>query len=141
MEGPLSSLMAWFFLKGLALGFVFAAPVGPVGLLCMRRSLSLGQRHGFLTGLGAATADAFYGAIAAFGITWISSWLLRYQSTLQIFGALVLSWIALSILKNKSSSSSLAVECSSELKSYLSTVLITMTHPAAIFSFLAAFAS
>ncbi|MGB8693525.1 MAG: LysE family transporter, partial [Steroidobacteraceae bacterium] len=59
-------------LKGMAIGLAIAAPVGPIGLLCLRRSLEQGRAAGLATGLGAASADAIYGAIAAFGLTAIS---------------------------------------------------------------------
>lgn len=61
-----------FLIKGVIIGFLIAAPVGPIGVLCIKRSFSKGALSGLLTGLGAATADAFYGAIAAFGLTMIS---------------------------------------------------------------------
>src|SRR3990172_9156999 len=61
------------FLRGLILGFSIAAPVGPIGVLCIRRTLADGRVVGFISGLGAATADAMYGCIAAFGLTFISS--------------------------------------------------------------------
>jgi threonine/homoserine/homoserine lactone efflux protein len=69
----MASEAAAFFLRGLVIGFSLAAPVGPIGLLCIRRSLAEGRHVGFVTGLGAATADASYGAIAAFGLTAVSS--------------------------------------------------------------------
>ena len=56
-----------FLAKGLAIGFAIAAPVGPIGVLCIRRTFADGRLAGFVTGLGAATADAFYGAVAGFG--------------------------------------------------------------------------
>jgi threonine/homoserine/homoserine lactone efflux protein len=62
-----------FFLKGLVLGFSIAAPVGPIGILCIRRTLQFGRLSGFFSGLGAATADCIYGIIAAFGLTLISN--------------------------------------------------------------------
>ena len=57
------------FLRGLLIGFSIAAPVGPIGVLCIRRTLSEGRLAGFLSGMGAASADMFYGAVAAFGLT------------------------------------------------------------------------
>src|SRR3970040_1588631 len=60
------------FLRGLIIGFSIAAPVGPIGVLCIRRTLAQGRASGFVSGLGAATADAFYGAIAGFGLTFVS---------------------------------------------------------------------
>jgi threonine/homoserine/homoserine lactone efflux protein len=68
-----------FFLKGLAIGLSIAAPVGPIGVLCIRRSLAEGPKIGFATGLGAATADAIYGAIAGFGLTAISGFLINQR--------------------------------------------------------------
>ncbi|MBM3192601.1 MAG: LysE family translocator, partial [Chlamydiae bacterium] len=65
-----------FFLKGLVLGFSIAAPVGPIGVLCIRRALQFGRLSGFFSGLGAAAADGVYGIIAAFGLTFISHFLI-----------------------------------------------------------------
>ena len=67
------------FLTGLAFGLALAMPVGPIGLLCIRRSLDDGFAMGFATGLGAAVADAGYGAVAAFGLTAVSAFLLAWQ--------------------------------------------------------------
>ena len=63
------------FFKGLLLGFSIAAPVGPIGVLCIRRTLAEGRSAGLATGLGAASADAIYGSIAAFGLTAVSGFL------------------------------------------------------------------
>ncbi len=64
--------MILLFLKGLLIGLAIAAPVGPIGVLCIRRTLAEGRATGFVSGLGAATADAFYGAVAGFGLTLVS---------------------------------------------------------------------
>ena len=71
------------FLKGIIIGLLLAAPVGPIGFLCIKRSLTKGMISGLVTGLGAATADAFYGAIAAFGLTIISNYLIESMIYLQ----------------------------------------------------------
>ena len=68
-----------FFLKGLIIGFSIAAPVGPIGIFCIRRTLAEGRVPGFISGLGAATADALYGCIAGFGLTFISSFIINQQ--------------------------------------------------------------
>lgn len=68
-----------FFIKGLIIGIVIAVPVGPVGVLCMHRTLAEGKIHGLISGLGAATADAIYGFIAAFGLTFVSDFLVGQQ--------------------------------------------------------------
>ena len=68
-----------FFLKGLVIGFLIAVPVGPIGVLCIHRTLAEGKIQGLISGLGAATADAIYGSIAAFGVTFVSNFLIEQQ--------------------------------------------------------------
>ena len=70
--------------SGLVIGFSIAAPVGPIGVLCIRRTLAEGRLHGLVSGLGAATADAVYGCIAAFGLAFISDLLVQQQLGLRI---------------------------------------------------------
>src|ERR1035438_2006145 len=70
-----------FFVKGAAIGFSIAAPVGPIGILCIRRSLADGVWKGFSAGLGAATADAAFGCLAAFGLTAISGFLVAHEES------------------------------------------------------------
>src|SRR6185295_16230586 len=82
-----------FFLKGCAIGFSIAAPVGPIGVLCIRRSLAEGRLIGLATGMGAATADAMYGAVAAFGLTAISSVLVNQKIWLGLFGGVFLCYL------------------------------------------------
>jgi threonine/homoserine/homoserine lactone efflux protein len=74
------------FVRGLIIGLSIAAPVGPIGVLCIRRTLADGHTAGLVSGLGAATADAVYGCIAGFGLTLISSLLLQQQLVLSLFG-------------------------------------------------------
>lgn len=78
--------MLYLFLKSLIIGFSIAAPVGPIGILCISRSLQKGFKSGFITGCGAAVADGIYGAIAAFGLTSISGWLMSYALWIQFLG-------------------------------------------------------
>ena len=80
-------------LKGLAIGFSIAAPVGPIGVLCIRRSLLEGWRVGLATGLGAASADAIYGCVAAFGLTAVSSALVSHRWWLGFPGGLFLCYL------------------------------------------------
>ncbi|MDD4952426.1 MAG: lysine transporter LysE, partial [Desulfovibrionaceae bacterium] len=61
-----------YFLKGLAIGLSISAPVGPIGLLCIQRTLAGGRRSGLASGLGAAVADTFYGCVAGFGLSFVS---------------------------------------------------------------------
>src|SRR4030095_1284897 len=81
------------FLRGLGIGFCIAAPVGPIGVLCIRRTLADGRMAGLVSGLGAAVADAIYGAIAAFGLTAISDTLVAQQTWLRLGGGVFLIFL------------------------------------------------
>src|SRR6202035_4785275 len=82
-----------FFLKGLLVGFSIAAPVGPIGLLCIQRTIAYDRKSGLVTGLGAATADGLYGAVAAFGLTAISSFLVGQQFWFRLIGGIFLLYL------------------------------------------------
>jgi threonine/homoserine/homoserine lactone efflux protein len=88
-------------LKGLVIGFSLAAPVGPINLLCLRRSLADGRRVGFVSGLGAAAADATYAAIAAVGLTAVTSFLIDHRPSLQLFGGLFLVALGLHTMRTR----------------------------------------
>ena len=64
------------FFKGICIGFALAVPIGPIGIMCIRKTITEGRLRGFIIGLGAATADLIYGTIAAFGLTFISNTLI-----------------------------------------------------------------
>src|SRR5438874_12570895 len=83
------------FVRGLILGFSIAAPVGPIGVLCIRRSMAEGRVVGLVSGLGAATADAIYGAVAAFGLTFVSALLVSQQLWLRIIGGAFLCYLGI----------------------------------------------
>jgi len=85
---------SWIFAKGILIGIAVAAPVGPIGLLCIQRTLQDGLPTGIATGLGAALADGIFGAIAAFGLASISDQLIAHQDPLRIIGGLVLFVLA-----------------------------------------------
>src|SRR5258708_29432439 len=84
-----------FLWKGLLIGFSIAAPVGPIGVLCIRRTLTEGRVSGLVSGLGAATADALYGCIAGFGLTFVSNTLIRQQRGLHLVGGAFLCYLGL----------------------------------------------
>jgi len=81
------------FLQGAAIGFAIAAPVGPIGVLCIRRTLANGRVAGLVSGLGAATADATYGAIAGFGVTFLSTLLVSQQVPIRLLGGAFLLFL------------------------------------------------
>ncbi|WP_231401792.1 hypothetical protein [Bacillus sp. 123MFChir2] len=74
------------FIKGLMIGLSIAAPVGPIGVLCIRRTLAHGKFIGFMSGLGAATADGLYGMIAGLGLTLITNFLIEQQGWIHFIG-------------------------------------------------------
>ncbi len=82
-----------FFLKGVILGFSIAAPVGPIGILCIRRTLQFGRFSGLFSGLGAATADSIYAIIAAFGLTFVANFLMAGQFWLRLIGGIFLLYL------------------------------------------------
>src|SRR5277367_3217893 len=86
-----------FFIKGLIIGFAIAAPVGPIGVLCIQRSLHDGFKMGLMTGMGAALADGFYGLVAGLGLTAISSLLIAQQFWIRLIGGLFLLYLGIKL--------------------------------------------
>jgi len=130
-----------FLLRGLAIGFSIAAPVGPIGVLCIRRTLVEGRASGFVSGLGAATADAIYGCIAGFGLTFISNFLVSQQGWLRPFGGLYLCWLGLKTFRSKPPEKGTPERGKGLSGAYVSTFLLTLTNPMTILSFAAVFAA
>ena len=130
-----------FFLKGLIIGFVIAAPVGPIGILCARRTLTHGRRAGFFSGMGAATADALYGFVAAFGLTFISDFLIGHQAWLRLVGGALLCFIGgRTLVAAPSQKKDVPKSAMRFAGMYTSTFFLTLTNPMTIFSFAAVFA-
>jgi threonine/homoserine/homoserine lactone efflux protein len=127
-----------FFVKGAAIGFSIAAPVGPIGILCIRRSLADGVWKGFSAGLGAATADAAYGCLAAFGLTAISGFLVAHEAWLGLFGGVFLCYLGARTFLSRPAQDAPAAG-SRFLSVYGSTLLLTLANPATILSFAAVF--
>lgn len=123
-------------LQGLVIGLGIAVPVGPVGLLVIQRTLAGGFRPGFLSGLGAAGADAVYGAIGGFGIGWATALLLDWQFAFRLAGGLFLAWLAWGAFRSRPAE---AAAQPSRGGAFLSTFLLTMANPLTILSFAAIF--
>jgi threonine/homoserine/homoserine lactone efflux protein len=128
------------FLRGLVLGFSIAAPVGPIGVLCIRRTLISGRAVGFASGLGAATSDAFYGAIAGFGLTVVAELLRSQELWLRVLGGLYLCYLGLSMYRFKPTVAGEETSVVALGPAYFSTFALTLTNPATILSFTAIFA-
>ena len=129
-----------FLAKGLAIGFCIAAPVGPIGVLCIRRSLAEGMAMGLATGLGAATGDAAYGVVAAFGLTAISDFLVGQKFWLSLVGGIFLCYLGARTFLSRPAEQAAKMEGSGLASAYVSTLFLTLTNPMTILSFVAVFA-
>jgi threonine/homoserine/homoserine lactone efflux protein len=129
-----------FFLKGIAIGFVIAAIVGPIGVLCIKRTLTAGRLSGFFTGVGAALADVLYGCIGAFGLTAISSFLFGIQGWLKGIGGLFLLYLGIKTILEKPAKNEINAKELGWFKDFATTFFLTLTNPTTILSFLAIFA-
>ena len=129
-----------FLLRGLIIGFSIAAPVGPIGILCIRRTLNGGHISGLVSGLGAATADTIYGCVAGFGLAFISNFLVRQQIWLHLIGGAFLCYLGIKTLLKKPANQSAAARENGLLGDYASTFFLTLTNPMTILSFAAIFA-
>ena len=127
------------FVRGLLIGFAIAAPVGAIGVLCIRRTLAHGRVIGLATGLGAATADALYGAVAAFGLTAVTAFLASQAEWLRLAGGAILLVLGWRTFRAE------PAECTAQDETrvwpaYASTFVLTLTNPSTIISFAAVFA-
>lgn len=134
------------FLRGLAIGFAIAFALGPIGLLVIRRTVERGWAHGFSSGLGVATADAGYGAVAAFGLTAVTNVLVGIDRPLGVVGGAILVVLALRTLRSVARPGRRAAappeggRVEGLVKAWASMVALTATNPATILSFTALFA-
>lgn len=135
-------MMIELFIRGVLFGLAIAAPVGPIGLLCIRRTITDGRIAGFISGLGAATADALYGSIAALGLQALSLWLLGISPILRIVGGVALLWIGLTTMRAQPQPIATQPEPTKRglLGAYVSTLFLTLTNPATILIFTVIFA-
>lgn len=130
------------FLKALVIGLSIAAPVGPIGLLCIQRTLAHGRAIGFFSGLGAALADACYGAIGAFGVSAVISSMVAARVPLALGGAAFLAWMGVQLLRAPAATQArTAQDAATPLKAMLSVFMLTLANPMTILSFVAVFAS
>src|SRR5215212_5348020 len=129
------------FVRGLALGLALAAPVGPMSLLCMRQTLARGFLAGMASGLGIATADGVYGAIAAFGLVAVTDILVGQQPWLRVIGGLTMLWLGIGAMRTRPSAGVAGNDSDGSLaRTYTGTFALTMTNPSTILSFAALFA-
>ncbi len=140
--------LGYVLLKGMVVGFVIAAPVGPVGLLCIRRSMTEGRMAALGAGLGAAVADTLYGAVAGLGLHFISDFLVHWRVPLTAVGGAMLLVMAVLAWRKPlvASVASTASDTESDihyglLGDFTATLLLTLTNPATVLAFMAVFAT
>ncbi|HEY9818042.1 MAG TPA: LysE family transporter [Candidatus Obscuribacterales bacterium] len=132
--------MSDVLLRGIVIGLAIAAPVGPIGLLCIRRTLAAGRWAGLVSGMGAATADAIYGCIAGFGLTFISQMLIDQAIWLRLIGGLFLCYLGIKTIVTPAASQAASVTHAGLVGMYVSTLALTITNPLTILSFVGIFA-
>jgi threonine/homoserine/homoserine lactone efflux protein len=129
------------FTKGLVFGFILAAAVGPMWLLCFRRTIASGALMGLVSGMGIATADGIYGAIAAFGLTAVSGFLLGHSLWIGLLGAAFLIYLGIKSLAAKPMDlRDEKVDRTGLARAFFSTLGLTLTNPPTILAFAAIFA-
>lgn len=126
-------------IKGVILGFSIAAPIGPMGVLCIRRTLASGIVSGFLTGMGTAAADAVYGAIAGFGITVITNFLVNNSTFLQAIGGLLLLYLGYSTYRSSPAAQEVQTHGKNAAGAFFSSFILTLSNPMTIIFFAAVF--
>ncbi len=130
-------------IRGIIMGFSIAAPVGPIGVLCIRRTLGDGILHGVVSGLGTASADAIYGCVAAFSVTAVSDFLLGSQFWLRLVGGLFLLYLGCATFRSvpaREAARAGKVRSGGLAGAYASAFFLTLTNPMTIVSFAAVFA-
>jgi threonine/homoserine/homoserine lactone efflux protein len=128
-------------LKGLVLGLSIAAPVGPIGLLCIRRTLRSGMASGFASGLGAATADTLFGCVAAAGLAAVSGFLVQQQTPLRLVGGAFLCYLGASTALSRPALTEPKMTVAGLARDYVSTLGYTLTNPMTIIVFTALLAT
>ena len=132
--------MTVLFAKGLLFGFLLAATVGPMWVLCFRRTIAQGALAGFVSGMGIAVADGLYGAVAAFGLTAISGFLLRYTYWIGLVGGVFLVYLGIATLLSQPKPDASIPDSAGMLQNFLSTLGLTLANPPTILAFAAIFA-
>jgi threonine/homoserine/homoserine lactone efflux protein len=130
-----------FFMKGLVIGFAMAVPIGPIGIMCIRKTLAEGHSRGMIIGLGAATADSLYGSIAVFGLTFISDAITSQHFWVSLIGGGLLLFLGIRTFHAKRKDTIIPFDKKGLLGSYISAFLLALTNPVTIFAFVAVFAA
>ena len=129
-----------YLIRGIAIGFSLAAPVGPIGVLCIRRTLAHGSKRGIVIGLSAASADMVYGIVAAFGVTLISDFISQQQHWIRLIGGILLLVLGYRTFFSHPSKDVITAGKNGHTRTFLSTFFLTLTNPLTFFAFAVIFA-
>jgi len=130
------------FMKGIIIGLMVSIPLGPIGVLCIQRTLNKGRKAGFVSGLGASAADTFFALIAGYGISMVITFIKEQHVYFQIIGGMIVMYLGIHIFFTNPVKQ-LRLQRLSQNKlsqDFLSVFLLTVSNPMAIFFFLAMFA-
>jgi threonine/homoserine/homoserine lactone efflux protein len=141
IEVPSDRMILALFVKGLVIGFVIAAPVGPINIMCVRRTIVHGRLAGFASGLGAAIADTILGALAIFGMAFLTEFLISERFWLALGGAIFLVVLGIRALTKPPPKLVSARDPTSLIGDFTSTLLLTLSNPITILSFFGIFAA
>jgi len=128
-----------YLLKGIIIGFSLAAPVGPIGILCIRRTLTRGRWRGFVVGMGGASADIVYALVAAFGVSLIFDFVAGHQQWIRLLGGILLLAVGFHIYRSRSETHVPSTPTNGEARVFASTFFLALTNPMTLFAFAAAF--
>jgi threonine/homoserine/homoserine lactone efflux protein len=134
-------MLDWIFFKGALVGMLIAAPVGPINVLVMRRTLVHGRLAGLASGLGAALADTLFGAIAALGMSVLQTFLEEERVALSLAGAAILVFMGVRLLRRPAPAMTAGKDPTGLVADFTSTLVLTLTNPITVLSFLAIFAA
>ncbi len=129
--------------KGIIIGILVSAPMGPIGILCIQRTLSRGRWHGFVSGVGAMTSDIVYATITLLGMSVVNDFLTANEKTLQIIGSIVLIFLGISVYRNnpfKGWNPDIQNTDTRYIKDFITSFFLTLSNITIIFVFITLFA-
>jgi threonine/homoserine/homoserine lactone efflux protein len=129
----------FYFVRGIAIGFTMAAPVGPIALLCIKHGLNYGFWSAIFSGLGAAFADFIYACVATYGLTYVSSFLLEHNKLLRIVGGLFIAYLGYQVYKTEPQRKQTDTVGTGLLQTFIATFFLTITNPITLLAFAALF--
>jgi threonine/homoserine/homoserine lactone efflux protein len=128
-------------IQGMIIGFALAVPIGPIGILCIKRTLTSGTRGGLVVGLSGATADILYALVAAFGIRLLMEFIDTQQLWMRLIGGLILLGAGFHLLRSRPDAQTTPKWESTETLAFFSTLALALTNPLTLFAFSAAFSA